>query len=126
MSNVSLTSASDIQMDYMKLLTTQLQNQNPLEPMSNEEMTSQLTQFSQLGQLEDMNSSFSEVLATVQRDHATSLIGKEVTFVGETDTGEVGMISGRVEQVVRGEDGRPVLDVNGYALSLEDVISVKE
>ncbi|MHC4424212.1 MAG: flagellar hook capping FlgD N-terminal domain-containing protein, partial [Planctomycetota bacterium] len=52
MSLVSSTaSASDIQMDYMKLLITQLQNQNPLEPLSNNEMASQLAQFSSLQQL---------------------------------------------------------------------------
>ena len=38
MSTSEIASASSIQMDYMKLLITQLQNQNPLEPMDNNEM----------------------------------------------------------------------------------------
>src|SRR4030043_1746709 len=81
-SSSALNSASTIQMDYMKLLITQLQNQNPLEPLDNNEMASQLAQFSQLQQLESMNTSFSDVLAGIQRTYAASLIGKEVSFVG--------------------------------------------
>jgi flagellar hook assembly protein FlgD len=78
MSTPSVTAtASDIQMDYMKLLVTQLQNQNPLEPLDNNEMASQLAQFSQLQQLENMNSSFVQVLAAAERSYANSLIGKE-------------------------------------------------
>ena len=51
----TMSTASEIQMDYMKLLVVQLQNQNPLEPLNNNEMASQLAQFSQLSQLETMN-----------------------------------------------------------------------
>ncbi len=88
MDPVSATNtASNIQMDYMKLLITQLHNQNPLEPLDNNEMASQLAQFSQLQQLESMNTNFAKVLATTELTYANSLIGKEVSFMLETDTG---------------------------------------
>jgi len=125
MSISSITSSSQIQTDYMKLLVTQLQNQNPLEPMDNDEMASQLTLFSQLQQLETMNSSFAKVLETVEHNYATSLLGKEVSFVGETESGTVDIISGIVEQIDRDIAGGIVLSVNGYNLNLENVISVK-
>lgn len=80
MSTTAITSASNIQMDFMKLLVAQMQNQNPLEPLDNSEMASQLAQFSQLQQLESMSSSFAEVLKTTERDYANSLLGKNVTF----------------------------------------------
>ena len=85
MSVSSIASASDMQMDYMKLLVTQLQHQNPLEPLSNNEMASQLAQFSQLQQLESMNSSFAEVHEGVIGQEMTGRggpfgIGTEVTF----------------------------------------------
>jgi len=74
MSSVSgISTASDIQMDYMKLLIAQLRNQNPLEPLDNNEMASQLAQFSALQQLESMNSSFAEVLTLTNRSYANSL-----------------------------------------------------
>jgi len=116
MSTMPIASASNIQMDYMKLLVTQLQNQNPLEPMDNDQMASQLAQFSQLSQLESMNSSFTKVLETAENDYATSLIGKEVSFVGETQSGTTDIISGTVEQI-NNVDGQIVLSV--------DIISVK-
>jgi flagellar basal-body rod modification protein FlgD len=126
MSTSSVTAtASDIQMDYMKLLVTQLQNQNPLEPLDNNEMASQLAQFSQLQQLETMNSSFVQVLASAERSYANSLIGKDVSFVGNTETGETGIINGPVEQVFNNIDGEILLIVGNHTLGLEEVISVK-
>lgn len=118
------STASEIQMDYMKLLITQLQNQNPLEPMDNNEMASQLAQFSQLSQLETMNSSFSQALIAADRTYANSLIGKEVSFMAETQSGTSDIISGHVEQVINNYEGQIVLVVGDHALGLEDVISV--
>jgi flagellar hook assembly protein FlgD len=116
--------ASDIQMDYMKLLITQLQNQNPLEPLDNNEMASQLTQFSQLQQLETMNQSFERILNSVERNYACSLLGKEVSFAAETETGTVDTQKGTVEQVYNNADGEIWLMVGDHAIGLEDVQSV--
>ncbi len=117
--------ASDIQMDYMKLLITQLQNQNPLEPLDNNEMASQLTQFSQLQQLETMNQSFERILTSVERNYGDSLLGKEVSFAVETETGTVDTQKGTVEQVYHNTDGEIWLMMEDYAITLEDVQSVK-
>ena len=118
------STASEIQMDYMKLLITQLQNQNPLEPMDNNEMASQLAQFSQLSQLEIMNSSFSQALVAADRTYANSLIGKEITFMAETQSGTSDVTSGTVEHVINNYEGQIALIVGDHALGLEDVISV--
>jgi len=125
MSTPAVASSSKIQMDYMKLLVTQLQNQNPLEPMDNNQMASQLTQFSQLEQLESMNTNFAKVLEAVENNYATSLIGKEVSFVGETQPGTKDIISGKVEQMGNDGKGQILLSVGNYTLGLADVISVK-
>jgi flagellar basal-body rod modification protein FlgD len=118
-----VTSASSLQVDYMKLLTTQLSNQNPLEPMDNSDMTAQLTQFSQLSQMESMNTSFAQVLKAVQADRATSLLGKDVSFIGETGDGDVDLITGKVSQVVN-NNGQMLLGVGDYSLTLDDIIAV--
>ena len=101
----TVATASDIQMDYMKLLVTQLQNQNPLEPMNNNEMAAQLSQFSSLQQLENMNTSFSNVLATTEKTYANSLIGKEISFAVENADGTDGLASGVVEMVLNDPSG---------------------
>ena len=120
----STITASDIQMDYMKLLITQLRNQNPLEPLDNNEMATQLAHFSELSQLESMNANFAKILATIQHDYASSLIGKSVEFITQTDTGDRQTVSGIVEQVYNLDDGI-FLAVGNYMVSLEDVVSVK-
>ncbi len=125
MSVSAIGSSSKIQMDYMKLLVTQLQNQNPLEPMDNQEMASQLAQFSQLEQLESMNSNFADVLETTRRNYATSLIGREVSFLAETEPGVTGIVDATVNEVHKNTDGQIVLTAGDYILTLDGIISVK-
>ena len=72
--------ASDLQMDFMNLLVTQLKNQDPMEPMDSQDMAAQLAQFTQLQQLEEMNSSFGQVLELAEQNYASSLIGKRHLF----------------------------------------------
>ena len=121
----STITASDIQMDYMKLLITQLKNQNPLEPLDNNEMATQLAHFSELSQLESMNANFAKILATVQHDYASSLIGKNIEFITQTQTGQIQVVCGIVEQVCSNLDGEIFLAVGNYMVGLEDVVSVK-
>ncbi|HSW01246.1 MAG TPA: flagellar hook capping FlgD N-terminal domain-containing protein [Sedimentisphaerales bacterium] len=120
------STASDIQMDYMKLLVTQLQNQNPLEPMDNKDMTAQLAQFSQLQQMENLNRSFGKVLDSVQRNYASSLIGREVSFEGFDEIGRPETRTGKVEEVAVGNEGEIVLTVNGVNVNLSDVVSIRD
>lgn len=58
--------------DFLKLLTTQLQNQDPLSPMDSTEFTNQLVQFSQVEQQIRTNS-YLETLVTLQDLSLTSI-----------------------------------------------------
>lgn len=124
MATIEASAASQIQLDYMKLLVTQLRNQNPLEPMDNNEMASQLAQFSQLSQLETMNSSFSQALKAADRTYANSLIDKEVSFLTDGSTDPTDVKSGKVDKVINDVDGSVLLQVGDYLLGLDGVISV--
>jgi flagellar hook assembly protein FlgD len=136
MSGISqIQSASDIQLDYMKILVSQLQNQDPLEPMDNNQMTSQLTQLAQLGQTELMGSSFAEVLKMSQRSYANSLLDKSVTFFHEdASTGVLLKRTGRVDSVFNDPDSKETLlgvtsgdgeTVQEFTLGLDAVILVE-
>ena len=72
------SSASQQQLDYMKLLVTQLRYQNPLEPMDNNDMAAQLARFSQLQQLENMNSTFAKVFANTHLGHQVAFLNSEL------------------------------------------------
>ena len=72
---------------FLKLLVTQRQNQNPLEPMENTEFIGQMAQFSSLEQQVQTNSNLSELaLATSAQisSQAVNLVGKQVMVPGET------------------------------------------
>lgn len=116
--------ASDLQMNFMNLLVTQLQNQNPLEPMDNQDMSAQLAQFSELQQLEEINGSFGKVLEALQRGHASSLIGKDVSYSTSGADGAVENLSGQVEEIVFDEDVG--LIIGDRRISLADVTSVRD
>jgi flagellar basal-body rod modification protein FlgD len=136
MSNVSsISTASEIQMDYMKLLIVQLQNQNPLEPLDNADMASQLAQFSQLQQMETMNASFSQVLTATQHNYANSLLNKTVTFYTQDEiSGEYTEQIGTVNSVYHDPETQEVLlgvtvgegdQVQEYSLGLDGVVLVE-
>lgn len=62
--------------EFLKLLTTQLQYQDPMSPMDNTQMIAQLAQFSSLEQMNNLNQSFDGV-------RAMEMIGKVVQAYSE-------------------------------------------
>ena len=69
------------QQEFLLLFTTQLQNQNPLDPMKNEEFVAQLAQFSQLEATTSMAQSLDGLTGSLQKERmltGASLIGKKV------------------------------------------------
>ena len=113
-------SADQMRFDYMKLLVTQLRNQNPLEPLDNNEMAAQLSQFAQLEQLQNLNTSFERVLAATQVSQAATLVGKQVSYYSPEDGAA---IAGQVDRV-EFRDGQVSLIVGNHAIGLGEVISV--
>lgn len=115
-------SSGEIRTNYLNLLVTQLRNQNPLEPMDNNEMASQLAQLSQLEQLEGISSTFQKVFLGVQLSQARELIGKYISFV---PPGEEAEFWGKVEavEIVNGEAR---LRVGPYALDLSEISAIHD
>lgn len=73
------------QQDFLQLLVTQLQHQDPLEPQPATEFTAQLAQFSSLEQLMNVNTALQQLAsfqAAVANTQTASFIGREVTAVG--------------------------------------------
>ena len=114
--------ATDIRTDYMHLLITQLQNQNPLEPMSNDQMASQLAQLSQLEQLEHQSTTFDKVLLAQETAQATALIGKQVSFF---PSGSDELVTDEVEGVEL-VDGQVMLLAGGEQVALGDVVAITD
>jgi len=119
-------SASEIQMDFMKLLVAQLKAQDPEAPMDSSQMINQLAQLSQLQQSESLNTKFDQVLAVAESNYASSLVGKTVSFAQQTDTGGTQLFSGVVQEVTTGNSTDVIkLLVGDSTIALSDVVSVK-
>ena len=73
--------------DFLNLLVTQLQHQDPLNPAESTEFTAQLAQFSSLEQLSNINDNLKNMelfQTSVTNSQAVSYIGKEITARGNT------------------------------------------
>jgi flagellar basal-body rod modification protein FlgD len=116
----STSSSGDIRGNYMTLLVTQLQNQNPLEPMSSDEMTSQLTQLSQLEHMESLDSTFAKTLFAAQVNQGSELIDKEVTFMPDEGNEAVTGRVGGVDMI----DGKVMLSVGGSGVEIDRILSI--
>lgn len=72
---------------FLQLLTTQLKNQNPLDPLDTNQFTQQLVQFTGVEQQLKTNTFLESLLAQTQtagRMDAVGYIGKQVTISGKT------------------------------------------
>jgi flagellar basal-body rod modification protein FlgD len=72
---------------FLQLLTTQLQNQDPLDPLDTSQFTQQLVEFASVEQQVDMNTNMQTLISMQQTSQATSalqLVGSTVTVAGNS------------------------------------------
>ncbi|MFZ0425157.1 MAG: flagellar hook capping FlgD N-terminal domain-containing protein [Xanthobacteraceae bacterium] len=72
---------------FLTLLTTQLQNQDPLDPLDTNQFTQQLVEFSSVEQQVNMNTNLQTLISLQQTAEATSamqFLGSNVTLTGTT------------------------------------------
>jgi len=74
------TSAADLSKNFLKMLTVQLQNQDPMNPMDNAAMTSQLAQLNQVDGINKLNASMNALVSQMQSASFMNLSGS----VGKT------------------------------------------
>ena len=103
--------------DFLKLLITQLSNQDPTSPMENTEFISQMAQFSSLEQMTNMSTSFSKMASFINSSEAASTLGKTV----ELNVGDAS-VTGIVEGATRGDN--PQVLVNGMYYSMDKIAAI--
>lgn len=106
--------------DFLTLLTTQLQNQNPLQPMDETQSIAELAQFSQLQETTNLATSFQNFQSSFSVSQFAGFIGKAVSV--ETSTGGQNggsLVNGTVNRVVV-QNGQPfftMTDANGNLMT---------
>jgi flagellar basal-body rod modification protein FlgD len=121
-STTTSSSSSNSTLDrdaFLKLLVTELQNQDPLNPTDEKDSITQLAQFSSLEEMEKLNDSFTESTKNSQATQAFSMVGKWADYA--TSTG--GTAIGRIDSVTL-DDGVPSFSIDGESVAFEDVTSV--
>ena len=99
-SSSSTSNATDAQSiagnfdEFLQMLTTELQNQNPLDPLDTNQFTQQLVQFASVEQQINMNTSLSTLISLQQTQQATAALN----FLGATV-----VVGGNTAQLANGQ-----------------------
>ena len=82
-----MTSTKDLQSNFLRLLTVQLQNQDPMNPMQSAEMTSQLAQLNMVDGINTMNKNITSMISQMQTSsflNQASTVGKSALVNSNT------------------------------------------
>ncbi|MBQ7478857.1 MAG: flagellar biosynthesis protein FlgD [Selenomonadaceae bacterium] len=129
---------------FLKLMVTQLQYQDPLDPQDNSEYVAELAQFSALEQMTNVSEGITNVTKLVGNLDTSVLVGQLSSMIGQDlqwtvttseadDEGNVKQTSTAVEGKVTGvsiSDGEPtvIANANGktYQVAIGDITRVGE
>lgn len=116
----SSSGSATLQMeDFLQLLTSQISNQDPLEPMKDTEFISQMANIASLEQMQQFSKGFESFANSHQEMVAQAYLGRDVEVKSGSNT-----IKGVVDSVERSnENGISVL-VNGKAYSPDEIVKV--
>ncbi|MCE5314761.1 MAG: flagellar hook capping FlgD N-terminal domain-containing protein [Armatimonadota bacterium] len=103
---------------FLKLLITQMQNQDPLQPVDNTEYVSQLATFSSLEQMTKMNNTISDMN---DGSKALSLIGTTVAYSNSSD--KTATKTGTVKGVYY-DNGNASLMVGSDKVAMDNIVAV--
>ncbi|BEV07899.1 MULTISPECIES: flagellar hook assembly protein FlgD [unclassified Methylophilus] len=124
----STTSTDDAQDRFMKLLVTQMKNQDPLNPMDNAQVTSQMAQLNTVTGINKLNDSMTSLINNVQMGQsyqATSMIGRNILSAGNTmELGEKGALFG--VNIPNGADNLTVTIKNGAGTVIQTLTLGKQ
>jgi flagellar basal-body rod modification protein FlgD len=107
--------------DFLRILTTQLSNQDPSNPLQDKEFIAQMATFSTLEQMTNLNKTF-EKFASSQMSQYTNAIGKEITWTPNgTSTPVTGMVTG-----VSAQEGNFYYMVGEEKVPTDQVTEIKQ
>lgn len=98
-SSLTGSNAADLQSSFLTLLVAQLKNQDPTNPMENNELTSQLAQISTVSGIEKLNTTLGSISGQIDNSQslqASNLIGHGVMIPGTTVLAGTGSEEGAV------------------------------
>ena len=107
--------------DFIKMMVAELENQDPMNPMSNTEMLQQISQIRAITSNDQLSNSISALTLGQALSTASSLIGKTVTGVSTLNE----TVTGRVDRVTI-ENGEAKLYVGHSIINVGNVTAIEE
>jgi len=107
---------------FLRLLTSQMSHQDPMNPMQNHEVMAQMAQFSALEQMVNMNKGVGGLNDSITRMQAQNLLGRDVQFA---DPVTQRVERGTVTRLSFGEDGKTLVQVGAREVKVSDILSVE-
>ena len=99
--NAAPTISSQLsQSDFLKLMTTQLNNQDPTQPTDSSQMLAQMAQLTTVSGIQDMQKSLSQLVGTMmssQTTQAASLVGHQIVATGTKAELSANGLSGAID-----------------------------
>ena len=114
-----LTTQVMSQQDFLKLLVAQMTAQDPLNPMTNQDLLAQTVQFSTLQSNTDLQNTLTQMQTGQNLAQADSLLGRQVALQVDSNTTTQGTVSG-----IDVSSGTPMIVVNGVSYNLGQVLSI--
>ena len=106
--------------DFIKMMITQLQQQDPMEPAKNEQLLAQMSQIGQLQSNTQLQESLKGMVLQHQIGSAGNLIGKSIKGLSAEGDPVEGLVNS-----IRVEEGAVKLELdNGKQLAIERVTSI--
>jgi flagellar basal-body rod modification protein FlgD len=109
--------------DFLKILITQLQNQDPTQPLQDKEFIAQMAQFTSVEQLTNMAGEMK--LMRQSLGFVSGLIGKSITWDETDSTGATVEQSGVVDSITF-KDGNQFATVKGVEISLDKLKKIED
>lgn len=117
---------------FLKLLCTQLQNQDPLNPTDSTEQIAQMASFSSLEQMQNLNKSFEALTTTISSNilpnmlfqQAGSMIGRTVVYENPNATGDDDQYLSGVITSVNISDGTAAYYINGEEIEQSSIVGI--
>jgi flagellar basal-body rod modification protein FlgD len=94
--------------DFLKLFVTQLQHQDPMNPMQDSDFMGQMASFSSLEQITNLAAANEKIAASLTSNSAVGLLGRTVTYTDESDQIHTGVV-----EKITTAGGVPTLTVGG-------------
>ena len=117
---------ADVDLDqFLGLLITELQNQDPMNPMDNAAMLNQISQIREIGSTNKLTDTLTNLAVGQELSMASSLIGKEVTALDSNSKDVKGVVDSVAVQTDAKDKNKRTVQVH-IGASIVDIKNIRE